>query len=483
MTNIDRLGPELVLVLFGIVIILLDLVVRRKAVLAWTGIVGLAVSVLWTISLLVRGRQGTAFDDTLVVDNFAVFFLFLIPAISALTILASLDYAHRFAAHEGEYYAILLLSTAGLMLLAGTQDLIAIYVALELTSISQYILAAFLRDERSTEAGLKYLLLGAVSSAVLLYGMAFLFGLSGQTGLRDIFNVVASAGDATRPAFILALVLLAAGFGFKMAVAPFQMWVPDVYEGAPTPVTMYLSVASKAAGFAVVLRVFIEALGHPFLLEDWTTIFAALAAVSMTVGNIVALLQTNIKRLFGYSSIAQAGYILVGLAAVSADGDVRLGASSVLFFIAGYAFTNIGAFVAIIAISNQISSDRIADYAGMARRSPFLAGILALALISLTGIPPTAGFLAKLYIFNAAVHADLVWLVVVGVINTVISAYYYLRVASYMYLQQPPAETAVRPSWPLAVSGALTGLGVLFVGLLPSPFIAAARDAVSVLMP
>lgn len=484
MVSIDRLGPELVLLLFGVVIILTDLVLRRKVVLAWLGIAGLAFSLLWTLSLLLRDRLGSGFVDTLIVDNFAIFFLLLLPAISILTILASLDYAHRFATHEGEYYSILLISTAGLMLLAGTQDLIAIYVALELTSISQYILAAFLRDERSTEAGLKYLLLGAVSSAVLLYGMAFLFGLSGQTGLRDIFASVTEATATTRPAFILALVLLAAGFGFKMAVAPFQMWVPDVYEGAPTPVTMYLSVASKAAGFAVVLRVFLEALGHPFLLNDWTTIFAGLAAVSMTVGNVIALLQTNIKRLFGYSSVAQAGYILVGVAAASAAGGdlTTLGASSVLFFIAGYAFTNLGAFIAIIAISNRLDSDRIADYAGMARRSPLLAGVLALCLVSLTGLPPTAGFLAKLYIFNAAVQADLVWLVVIAVVNTVISAYYYLRVAGYMYFQPPPDDSPVRPTWPLALGGAVTALGVLLVFFVPSPLITAAREAVNVLV-
>jgi NADH-quinone oxidoreductase subunit N len=367
------------------------------------------------------------------------------------------------------------------MLLTSTQDLIAIYVALELTSISQYVLAAFLRNERATEAGLKYLLLGAISSAVLLYGMAFLFGLSGQTGLAGIFDAVAASGSATRPAFILAVVLLAAGFGFKLAIVPFQMWVPDVYEGAPTPVTMYLSVASKAAGFAVVLRVFIEALGHPNLLSDWTVIFAVLAAISMTVGNVIALLQSNIKRLFGYSSIAQAGYMLVGIAAASGlDGDPTPGASGVLFFIAGYAFTNLGAFVAIIAISNRIGTDRIADYAGMIRRSPFLAMALALCLVSLTGIPLTAGFWTKLYIFNAAVRADLVWLVVVGVVNTAISAYYYLRIAGLMLFQPPESESPVRPTWPLVLGGAVAALGVLVVGFVPSPFIAVAREAVSV---
>ena len=409
------------------------------------------------MSLVLRDRQGTAFHGTLVVDNFSLFFTFLFLGVAALVILASIDYGQRFARYQGEYYALILLATSGMMLLAGGRDLIAIFVALELTSISQYVMAALLKDKRSSEAGLKYLLLGAISTAVLLYGMAFLFGLSGTTkliappGEPSIATAVATADANLRGALVLSMVLLAAGLAFKTAVVPFQMWVPDVYEGSPTPVAAFLSVASKAAGFAVVLRIFYDGLSGPFISSDWSNLFAAVAAISMTVGNVIALTQTNIKRLLGYSSIAQAGNIMVGIAAISAaSGNFALGAGGVVFFLGTYAFTNLGAFIAVIAISNKLGSDVIADYAGMGRRSPLLAMALALCLISLTGIPPTAGFVAKVYIFNTAVQSDLVWLVIVAVLNSVVAAYYYLRVVGQMYLVPPLQEERVPVSWSLA---------------------------------
>ena len=492
--DIDRLGPELVLMVSAGLIILADLALRedmpaprRGALLACGSLAGIVGAIAWAVSLVLRDRQGTAFHGSLVVDNFSLFFMFLFLGVVILVILASIDYGQRFGRYQGEYYALILLATSGMMLLAGGRDLIAIFVALELTSISQYVMAALLKDTRSSEAGLKYLLLGAISTAVLLYGMAFLFGLSGTTkliappGEPSIAATVAGADANLRGALVLSMVLLAAGLAFKTAVVPFQMWVPDVYEGSPTPVAAFLSVASKAAGFAVILRIFYDGLSGPFISSDWSNLFAAVAAISMTVGNVTALMQTNIKRLLGYSSIAQAGNIMVGIAAISAaSGNFALGAGGVVFFLGTYAFTNLGAFIAVIAISSRVGSDAIADYAGMARRSPLLALALALCLISLTGLPPTAGFVAKVYIFNTAVQSDLVWLVIVAVLNSVVAAFYYLRVVGQMYLAPPPQEERVPVSWSLASSLGAAALGVLVIGIIPTPLISAAERAVSV---
>jgi len=492
--DIDRLGPELVLLASGGLIILADLALRegmpaarRGVLLAFGSLAGIVASIAWAVSLILRDREGTAFDGSLVVDNFSLFFGFLFLGIAILVILASIDYGQRFRRHQGEYYGLILLATGGMMLLAGGRDLIAIFVALELTSISQYVLASLLKDSRSTEAGLKYLLLGAVSTAVLLYGMAFLFGLSGTTkliapeGQHSIAAAVAEGEAGLRGALVLSMVFLAAGVAFKTAVVPFQMWVPDVYEGSPTPVAAFLSVASKAAGFAIVLRIFYDGLSDPFISSDWSNLFAAVAAISMTVGNVAALLQTNIKRLLGYSSIAQAGNIMVGIAAISAaDGNFALGAGGVVFFLSTYAFTNLGAFIAVIAISSKLDSDVIADYAGVGRRAPLLALALAFCLISLTGIPPTAGFVAKVYIFNTAVQSDLVWLVLVAVLNSVVAAYYYLRVVGQMYLVPPAQEARLPVSWSLSASLGVAALGVLVIGIIPTPLISAAERAVNV---
>jgi NADH-quinone oxidoreductase subunit N len=476
--NIDRLAPVIILMSTSGLIMLGDLASRRKGWLVGLAVLGAVASLAWSASLVSRDAQGTAFSDTVSVDNFTLFFYFLFPLVAAFVILGSVEYLDRLRGREGEFLALVLAIAGGAMLLSGGRDLIVIFVALELTSISQYALAGFQRDQKSSEAGLKYLLLGAVSSSVLLYGMALLYGISGTTSLEGIAQTVAAGEEGVRTGLVAAMVFLVAGFGFKMAVVPFQMWVPDVYEGSPTPVTAYLSVGSKAAGFAVVLRVFFQGLGGDFLSDDWSMLFAVIAALSMTLGNVVALTQSNIKRLLGYSSVAQAGYFLVGVAAVTGADGFAVGGAGVLFFLAGYAFTNLAAFIAVIAISNQVGSDRIADYAGVARRSPFLALALAFALVSLTGIPPTVGFIAKLYIFNAAIQADLVWLVAVAVINTAVSAYYYLAVVRTMYTQEPAEATRFGTSPVTGLALTVAALGVLVFGVLPMPLINAAEEAV-----
>lgn len=469
--NLTLLIPELTLTVFAIIVILLDLFIKQKRVLAQVSVSGLVIAGVITIAMW--GNSFPAiFNNMLAVDNFALFFKLIFLAVAFLVILASVDYTSRFARFQGEYYALVLLSTLGMMLMAGAADLITLYISLELTSISLYALVGFLKDGKSTEASLKYLLLGAIASAVLLYGMALIFGFTGKTQLGEIAMVIQTMPAQTllaSPALTLGMVLLIAGFGFKIAAVPFQMWVPDVYEGAPTPITAYLSVASKAAGFAIILRVFFSAFGQPeWLSLNWGMIFAVLAAIGMTLGNIMAIPQANIKRLLGYSSIAQAGYLLVGLAAMgfSAGADIA-GRSGILFFLASYVFTNMGVFIAIIAISTKLNSDQIDDYAGMGKRTPLVALALTLGLISLIGMPPAAGFMAKFYIFSAAVQHNLLWLVIIAVINSVISAYYYLRVVKVMWLGKPASEEKISQSGTLKLALVLASLGILLLGIIP----------------
>lgn len=482
MNSIDVVGPQLSVLLAAGLILLVDaLLPQQRRLLPLIALLGLAASALWTASWAGRGDYQTAFDGTLALDEYAVFFYFLFAGITATVVLASIDWVNREGRGQGEYYALVLTTCSGLMFLSSARDLISIFIALELSSIPQYILAGWGKDQRSSEAGLKYLLLGAISSSILLYGMALLYGVTGTTLLPDIASAIQADGESYRALLVLAMVLLIAGFGFKMAIVPFQMWVPDVYQGAPTPVAAFLSVGSKAAAFAVVTRLFFTALGEDFLSDDWSMIFAIIAAASMTLGNLMAIVQTDIKRMLGYSSVAQAGTFLIGLAAISVDGaEFTRGASGVLFFTAAYAFTNLGAFVAIIAISQRIGSDQIKDYAGMWKRSPFLSLTLAFCLVSLTGIPPTAGFFAKLYIFDAGIDADLLWLVVVGVLNSVVSAFYYLSVVRQMFLGEPGDEKTIRTSPSIGMAVGVATLGVLVFGIIPMPLIEAANDAVAI---
>ncbi len=492
--NLDRLPdwfgalPEITLLVFAVAVILLDLFIKRKGALAVVSIIGILVCGLFSFGFW--GTKLSFFNNMLAVDSFAVFFKLLFLGIAFLVILASADYVKKMERFQGEYYALILLSTLGMMLMAATTDLISLYVSLELTSIPLYVLVGFLKDRKSTEASLKYLLLGAIASAVLLYGMALIFGFTGQTQLGEIARALQAAsamGLLASPALLLGIVLLIAGFGFKIAAVPFQMWVPDVYEGAPTTITAYLSVASKAAGFAIIIRVFSSAFYIPHLTYDWGMIFAVLAVITMIVGNVTAISQTNIKRMLGYSSIAQAGYLMVGLAAVGmlplwsstfADPSAQGG---ILFFLASYALTNLGAFIAIIAISGKLDSDQIADYAGMGRRAPVLALALTLCLISLIGMPPAAGFMAKFFIFSAAVKGHLLWLVVIAVLNSVISAYYYLRVVRVMWFGEPASVEKVPASFAPRLALFLCILGVLALGIVPGLMMGAAESAARLL--
>jgi NADH-quinone oxidoreductase subunit N len=489
MTDVSRFGPELALLIAAGLIVVIDALLpllgreawaRRRVVSVVLALAGVAGSFAWSGALIAADAKGPAFHSMIVIDDFTLFFNFLFAGIAGMIVLASIDFLQR-NRFQAEYLALVLAAASGMMLMAAGQDLIMIFVALETQALAFYVLVGFLKDARSSEAALKYLLLGAVSTALTLYGMAYLFGVSGQTSLAGIADFVSGAGDGSRSALVLAAVFLAAGLGFKMAVVPFQMWVPDVYEGAPTPVTAYLSVASKAAGFAVVMRIFLVALGHGLISSDWANMFAAIAVVSMTLGNVMALVQTNVKRMLGYSSIAQAGTFLIGLAAVAAkDPQLQLGSSSVVFFLGTYAFTNLGAFIAIIAITNKIRSEEIKDFTGVYKRSPYLALGLAACLISLTGIPPTAGFIAKVYVFNAAVEANLVWLAVIGVLNSVISAYYYLRVVMNMFTGEPSSEMTFQPSLYLGTAMVIAVVGLFAIGVYPNPLMQASEHAAKI---
>jgi NADH-quinone oxidoreductase subunit N len=469
--NLDLVIPEFVVLASSITVILFSLFNDDKRWLYIISLVGLAVAAGFAISYWGGGNQ-SVFDDLLVIDHFSLFFKLLFIATAALVILASVAYISKFSDFKGEYLALVLISTLGMMLLASATELISLFVSLELTSLPLYALACFLKDQKSTESALKYFLIGAISSTIFLYGMIYIFGFTGSTRLSDIAAAIGNqvGTDSTGASgLLLGIVLIITGSGFKIAAFPFQMWVPDVYEGAPTPVTAYVSVASKAAGFALILRIFYVAFSLPgWLSNNWAMAFACLAVIGMTAGNLWAIPQSNIKRMLGYSSIAQAGYIMLGLATMGLAGTTNiLGQSGMLFFLGGYAATNLGAFFAIIAISEKVGSDNINDFAGMGRKSPLLALALSFCLISLIGIPPTVGFMAKFYLFGAAVQQGLLWLVIVAVVNSVISAYYYLRVVKVMWLDETKLEVVGRSSMPLAIATAISCLLVLLLGVVP----------------
>jgi NADH-quinone oxidoreductase subunit N len=392
----------------------------------------------------------------------AVFFklLFLLGAALALTL--STAYVQKHGLAPGEYYATMLFATFGFMLMASARELITVYIAIEMASVPLYLLVGMMKNDlRATEGGLKYLLLGALSSAALLYGMVLLYAATGTTLLTEIAAKIGSANPAL---VIVAIVLVTAGLGFKIGAVPFHMWLPDVYQGGPTPTTAFLSVASKSAGFVIILRVFNVGLGP--VADLWTPMLAVLAAITMTVGNVAALRQTNVKRLLGYSSIGQAGYAMMALAAHSAGAT-----SSLMFFLLAYTLQNLGAFAGVIAIGNQTGSDEIEDYRGLGQRAAPLALFTTLCFLSLVGMPPMVGFISKFYLFMSVFQQGLVWLVIIAALNTAISAFYYIKVVRAMYFGAPASEAPLHATGALRVSLWLATAAVLLVGVFAAPFI------------
>jgi len=479
------LGPVLVVIVTAVVVLLIDLIITdwlSRRPLMWISALGLLVGIATCGLLWLGGYVGkSAFGGFLVLDGFALFFeaLFLLAAM--LVILSATTFADREELFEAEFYVMVLFSTAGLMLMASGNELITIYLALEVTSLSLSFLAAWNKRDaiagqglKSTEAGIKFFLLSAMSTAILLYGMALLYGVSGATTLVDISRVLTGAPS---PAALLSVTMLIAGLGFKIAAAPFQLWTPDVYQGAATPATAFFSVGSKAAGFAVILRIFNGAL--PGISPEWSVLFGVLAFVTMTAGNLIAIVQTNIKRLMAYSSITHVGYMLIGLAAANADGS-----SAVMFYLLAYAFTNLGAFIVITIMANYAPDDEISGYVGLAQRSPALALGLTLALLSLAGIPPFVGFFAKLYLFLAAIRVNSVGLqllVIWALIMSAVSLYYYGRVIHAMWMRDAVEPERVHPaSFSQGLALAASMAGVVAFGIFAAPFLNAAVSASSI---
>ncbi len=466
------LAPELSLALLAMAVMLVDLFVKRRIVTVTVALIGLiiplgfAISQVFLVGPLVANHtlpSNQAFFGMFIADQYALFFDIIFLIIAAVMILSSYSYVGKYVKANGEFYTLMLFSVTGMMFMASTTELLSIYISFELTSIPLYVMAGLLRTgERSAEAAVKFVLLGAMSSAILLYGFALLYGLTGTTDLMGIANSIKAGVQNGNVLVLIASILILAGFGFKISAVPFHMWAPDIYEGAPTPATAFFSAGSKAAGFAALLRVFITGGLGQVNLTSLITIVSIIAVLTMTLGNLVAAVQTNVKRMMAYSSIAQVGYILVGFAA-SISGQNSDGSSAVLFFILVYVLTNLGAFAGIIALANATGGEKIEDFRGLAKRAPLLSAGTALCLLSLSGIPPMAGFVSKVFIFSAAWSQGLSWLVVIALINTVVSLVYYGRLVKVMYFDAPLKEDHLTTPIGLSSSIALTTAALVVI--------------------
>src|SRR2546426_343660 len=493
------LAPELSLTVLALVVMTIDLLFKRRIVTVSVALIGLIVPAAFSITQALTldfSVSHQAFFNMLVVDQYAIFFQILFLIIAAVMILASYDYVGKYVKADGEFYTLMLFSVTGMMLLASTGELITIYISFELTSFPLYVMAGLIRaSERSAEAAVKFVLLGAMSSAILLYGFALLYGLTGTTDLMGIATQIKNGAHTGNLMELVAGILILAGFGFKISAVPFHMWAPDIYEGAPTPATAFFSVGSKAAGFAALIRVLIDGgLGQinlPFLVLAFTIV----AILTMTLGNLVAAVQTNVKRMMAYSSIAQVGYILVGVT-TSLASNQSAGNSAVLFFIFVYALTNLGAFSGIIALANATGGGRIDDFRGLSKRAPLLSLGTALCLLSLGGIPPMAGFVSKVFIFTAAwgqgqaligsgqvvIGQCLNVLVVVALINTIISLVYYGRVVKSMYFDAPLKEDHLSTAIGLSSSIALMTAALIVITFAAQLVLAATTPAANSLL-
>ena len=494
LTDVTYLLPELVLLVGAALVFLLDILWLRRTGsperrFSWLPGIAIVVLLVAALAILPSQVQSATVATMLTVDAFALFFKALAIMAVGLVILTAIPYLRGRTPFSGEFYALLLITAVAISLAVSANNLIMIYLSMEFLSITSYVLAGYLRNDRkSGEAALKYFLYGATASAVMLYGMSLLYGATGTTDLTQLSDILTrqTQGDLVW-LIVPSIVMLLAGFGFKASLVPFHQWAPDTYEGAPTPITAFLSTASKATGFAILMRVFITAFGSFPAAGQWIVLLVLVSVLTMTLGNLTALRQTNVKRLLAYSSIAQAGYMLIGVAAVAArPGQTFNGINGTLVYLFTYLFTNLGAFAVVIAIETETGKVDLAEYSGLARRSPWLAGLLTIFLLSLAGIPPTGGFLGKLYVFGAAVNRSMWVLLAIAAINTVIAAFYYLNIVRYMFFV-PGEEQAERVSVSPAFGAVLgiTAVVTLLLGLVPGPLIAwasvSARSLLSVL--
>jgi NADH-quinone oxidoreductase subunit N len=451
--------PELVLTAGALVLLVADVLMPRNHRALAVVSVAVLLATLGTV-VMFKGTRVEVAHGLIAVDGFGLFFkvVFLVAAI--MTVLMSIRYLEIEGASPGEYYFLILCATLGMMIMAGGLDLITLFIGLETMAVSFYILAGFIKpNQRSNEAAVKYFLLGAFSLGILLYGMSLMYGLSGTTNLRVMSAIF--SGQEKDPRLVLAVILVTAGMGFKIAAVPFHMWAPDVYEGAPTPVTAFLSVGSKAASFAMILRIFLE--GLPAMSDDWRILFEVLAIITMTVGNLAALTQTNLKRMLAYSSIAHAGYLMIGIVA----GTTR-GVTAMLIYLLVYSFMQLGAFAVLILMRRQdVVGDELKDFSGLAFRNPVAAFAMLFFMLSLGGIPPTAGFMGKFWLFSAAIESGYVWLAVIGVLNSAISLYYYLRLVVFMYLKTETSGSKPTTTPALTFTLAVALAATIALGVYP----------------
>jgi len=474
--NFNVILPLTVLSAWACALLLVDLFLKNKGVTALLAALGLALTLGLTLSQI--GYAATNFSTggvvDVVVDGFSTFINALLLLSGLLSVAVAYDYLKRTGIERGEYYSLMLFSIAGMMLMAQASNLIIVFLALELLSIPLYVLAAFARPRiESEEAGLKYFLLGAFSAGFVVYGIALVFGATGSTSLQGIVTAAASGANPLLLAVGAALILV--GILFKVAAVPFHMWTPDVYHGAPSAVTAFMASGAKIAGFAALLRVFV--LAFPTVSADLTPILAVISALTMIVGNLLAISQTNIKRLLAYSSIAHAGYILMAFVPYGQAGVVATSVASGLFYLVSYAISNFGAWAVVIALEGKEGKGlEIGDYAGLGRKHPALAAAMAVFMLSLTGIPPTLGFVGKFYLFRAAIEGQFYLLAVIGVVTSLLSAYYYLRVVVTMYMRDGEPETTSEP-W-LNLTWSVSAILTVLVSLFPAPLFSWATSAV-----
>ncbi|MBA3470736.1 MAG: NADH-quinone oxidoreductase subunit N [Herpetosiphonaceae bacterium] len=466
------------LMIWGMLVLLVDMFTSNRRVLATLSIVGLLATA--ALGVLSWGVERTAFGDMLILDRFGTIVNWILLGATAITILISLDYLPRQGLLRGEFYPLLLFATSGMLILVQANDLVMVFIGVETLSIALYVLTGFAVPQfKSGEAAIKYLLLGAFAAGFLVYGIALIYGFTGETGLNAIRTAlsanVASGVSIQDPILLAGLGFVLIALGFKVSLVPFHAWTPDVYDGAPTPVTAYMSVATKGAAFVAMLRLL--TVGFPALKAEWQLIFGILAAVTMAYGNIVAVAQTNLKRMLAYSSIAHAGYMLLGVLPAS-----DLGASAFLVYLLAYTLTNLGAFAVLIALENRgFTSFSLDDLRGLGRRHPLLALAMSVFMFSLAGVPPTAGFVGKFAVFRAAWAADLRWLALIGVVTSVIAAFFYLRVIVLMWMRDEDVGAEIRPTFttpPLVIGLAVAVLGILLLGIAPDAMINLVQDTV-----
>ncbi len=464
--------PFLIISIWAIVLLMVDLFVSNKGTIAILSAVGVTLALVAVIARF--GSHQVAFDGMIVADSFSDFLQIVILATALLGIAVAYDYLRRMHMERGEYYALMMFTVAGMLLMSLAGDLILIFLAIELLSLPLYVMSGFARPEKgSEEAAMKYFILGAFSSAFLVYGIALIFGATGTTNMAGVAQSI-SGNHADPTLLIIAVPMLLVGLGFKVAAVPFHMWTPDVYEGAPSAAVAFMSVGAKVAGFAALLRIFIAAL--PGLAQAWGPVVIAVSAATMIWGNVAAIAQTNIKRMLAYSSIAHAGYLLMALAAASDPRVADDAVSAALFYMFAYLFSNLGAWAVVLTVERSEGRGLlIEDYAGLGRRRPALALAMAIFMLSLIGVPPTVGFIGKFLVFSVTIEAGMIGLALVGVVTSLVSAYYYLRVVVMMYMRSGEPETRSE-GWLNRTVG-LTALATILLGVLPGPLLILAGNA------